>query len=386
METKENNQPSQLDIRCSNSCARAGLTILLFSALAFAMLSPLEKGKQLEAFGDYVTLRLELKGILDQLEADPCWKVLISREGNQVTSWVLSRLMEIYCEVPPITKPKLTDPSTPSEFQKEKKAEKNSTNLKQDKTPPAPPTLSDIPAVPKLLSISFPMWQFNRIADILTTLGDGKLLYLARSYSYQYNWLIYRWEVLRSKMILDKSEIPVITGPPEKMLKGISTIPREKLIKNLTLDNIKELSNYELPELSGLESNVKELTHFNLLSMGIPVGLISATFFIELGLIFSLAYFWLFQHEAKLSKNYPAPGTLFGVFQRTFISRNMFTAFMTLPAISSTLLAIKTFPYTYWTAVCVFFVVVFSITIARNWLHGMKADFKSVLENHIPGV
>ena len=262
IEAEENDQPLQLDARCSSSCTRAGLTILLFSALAFAMLSPLEKAKQLEAFGNYVTLRLGLKGILEQLETDPCWKTVVSREGSEVTSWVLSRLTEIYCEVPSVIKPKLSDPSNPSKIQKEKKTEKNSPKLKKDKTPSAPPTLSDIPAAPRLLAISFPMWQFKRIADILTILGDGKLLYLARSYSYQFNWLIYRWEVLEDKMILDRSEMPVSTRPPEKMGKGIRTIPREKLIKNLTLDNVKELSNYELPELSELESHTKELTHF----------------------------------------------------------------------------------------------------------------------------
>ena len=83
-EREDPNGSLQLDFRCSNSCTRAGLTALLFAALAFAMLWPVEKAKQFDGLGKYVSLRLELKDSLDQLEGDPCWKVLVNREGDKV--------------------------------------------------------------------------------------------------------------------------------------------------------------------------------------------------------------------------------------------------------------------------------------------------------------
>ena len=372
METEENNQSSQLDVRCSSSCTRAGLTILLFSALAIAMLLPLEKVKQFNALADYVYFRYQLKDTLDQLEAEPCWKVFITKEGNQVSSWLLSVLLEIYFEPPQTDKPKIIYPSTLNKSQENKKTQKNFQNLERDKIPPAPPTLR----------ISYKLWHFQRIAEILTDLGSAKLLTLARSYSPRFSISIYRWEILRKRMISNNRKIPVISRPPEKKLKEEPSIPREELTKYLTLDDIRDLSNYELLELSDIDPLRRELSYFNLPSLGMPVETFSATYFIQLGLIFSLAYFWLFQYEAKLSKNYPAPGTLFGVFQRTYISQNMFKVFVALPAISSALLAIKTLPYTYWNAAFTVFVVGFSIMIVWNWFHEMKKDLRPIPKNH----
>ena len=363
METEENNRCSQFDVRCSNSSTRAGLTILLFSAIAFAMVLPLEKMKPFNALAKYISLRYELKDTLDQLEAEPCWKSLISKEGKQISGWFLSSLLEIHCETPPTDKPKIIYPSTQNKSQEDKKTKKYTQNLKQDKIPPAPPSG---------LSFSYKVWHFQQISDILANLGDGKLLTLARSYSNFFNISIYQWEILRKRIISNRRKIPVITQPPPKSLKEEPSFSREELIKHLTLDDIKDLSNFEFPELSNFDPLRKELSQFNLPSLGIPLDIFSAIYFIEFGLIFSLAYFWLLQKEARLSNNYPAPGTLFGIFHRSSISRNIFTLFLTLPAISSALLAIKTFPYTYWSSVLAVPIVGFSIMIAWNWTRGIK--------------
>jgi hypothetical protein len=143
----------------------------------------------------------------------------------------------------------------------------------------------------------------------------------------------------------------------------------EEEIKYLTFEDIRRLANYEQPELGELEPHIKELSHFNLPSLGIPLGLIMATRIIESALLFFLAYFWLFQREAMLSKNYPATGTLFGVFQRTFISRNMFKVFMALPSVVAVLLGIKSIAYTYWNIVLGIFVFGFCVAIVWNWEH-----------------
>jgi hypothetical protein len=56
---------SELDIRCSDACTRAGLTALLISALAFSMLPFLARREALDALGKYMALRLSLMSILD---------------------------------------------------------------------------------------------------------------------------------------------------------------------------------------------------------------------------------------------------------------------------------------------------------------------------------
>ena len=55
---------SELDIRCSNSCTRAGLAALFLSAVALMMLQPLTKTKQLNAHLEYLVIRVAMKDML----------------------------------------------------------------------------------------------------------------------------------------------------------------------------------------------------------------------------------------------------------------------------------------------------------------------------------
>ena len=67
----------ELDIRCSEACTRAGLTALLFSALAMAMLQPFNtEQKSFDALANYLAWRWALKETLDELDADGCWQSL----------------------------------------------------------------------------------------------------------------------------------------------------------------------------------------------------------------------------------------------------------------------------------------------------------------------
>jgi hypothetical protein len=360
MEPEENNQSSKLDVRCSNSCTRAGLAVLLFSTLAFAMLGPLETAKQLEALGKYFTLRIELKDALDLLDGELCWKDLVDAEGDRVSNWTLAKLMEIECPSAPLSKKETHDPPEPQSHRQENSGTQPRTDKKQDKSAPAPP---------RMLRIVSTLWEFEQIANALAELGNDETMSLARSYSYRFDRSIYRWEMLRHRILSRIREAQPVSGPPSKSSVKPPNASREEEIKYLTFEDIRRLASYEQPELSEIEPHFKELSRFNLPSFGIPLGLITATKIVESGLLFLLAYFWLFQREAKLSKNYPATGTLFGVFRRTFISRNMFKVFMTLPSVAAVLLGIKSIGYTYWNIVLAIFVFGFCIAIAWNWEH-----------------
>lgn len=369
-EQEDPNRSLQLDFRCSNSCTRAALTALLFAAFAFAMLWPLEKAKQFDAFGKYASLRFELKELLNQLEGDPCWKVLVNAEGDKVLNWTLSKLMEFRCGRPPALKERKPGKRPPSGTKKEEILEKSRSNSKEDKIPPPPPENF-------MVLIESSIWEFDRIADILSELGNGELLKLARSYSHRFDRSIYRWQVLRYRILQENRGGPPVSTPPSKSRRKAPDRSREEQIKYFRLEDIRRLGDYELPELGEIELHLKELSRFSLPSLGMPLGLIAATHFIELGLIFLLVYFWVFQREAKLSRNYPAPGTLFGAFKRTFISRNMFKVFIALPAVAATLLAIESFSYTYWNTVFAVFVVGFSIIIALDWSRSIEADLRN---------
>ena len=94
---------SDLDTRGSEVCTRAGLTALLFSALAVSMLQPLTKQPAFDALEKYIALRFVLKSSLDDLDADPCWQDLRSgAQGDEASNtWNLSQLLAYRCSSKP---------------------------------------------------------------------------------------------------------------------------------------------------------------------------------------------------------------------------------------------------------------------------------------------
>lgn len=120
-------------------------------------------------------------------------------------------------------------------------------------------------------------------------------------------------------------ENPVVFPEIPDRQKGLETyVPsysREGLLKSLTLENVRELATYELPNISEVERPIIDENRFTLTPTAPPLTLISATTFVMLVILFSLAHFSFFQHEARRSDTFLAPGTLFGVLRRTKASR-----------------------------------------------------------------
>jgi hypothetical protein len=65
-------EATEHDIRCSTSCTKAGLTALLFSALAISLLQPIAKIKLADTLGTYISLRSHLKILITNLGEEPC--------------------------------------------------------------------------------------------------------------------------------------------------------------------------------------------------------------------------------------------------------------------------------------------------------------------------
>src|SRR2546422_4275700 len=61
----------------------------------------------------------------------------------------------------------------------------------------------------------------------------------------------------------------------------------------------------------------KEQPDIALPSFGIPIGLLRSITIIELGMLFTLFYFWLYYRDARSSRQFPLRATLFGVVART---------------------------------------------------------------------
>jgi hypothetical protein len=85
---------SEYDIRCSKSCTRAAVTILVFAALAFAFLRPLGNTQELQDVLTYTSLRVNMKEELDRLESDLAWNHLKNKIGQPLEVWNIAMLLE----------------------------------------------------------------------------------------------------------------------------------------------------------------------------------------------------------------------------------------------------------------------------------------------------
>lgn len=93
---------SELEIRCSNSCTRSGMTALVLSVFAFMMLEPLAKTRQFDALVRYVTTRLVMKEELKELKVDGAWQLLRASDlGDKASNeWTLAQLLNHTIKVP----------------------------------------------------------------------------------------------------------------------------------------------------------------------------------------------------------------------------------------------------------------------------------------------
>ncbi|HEY1266713.1 MAG TPA: hypothetical protein VGH16_05615 [Candidatus Binatia bacterium] len=312
------NQAQEFDIRCSNACTKAGAAALLLSAVALGMLQPLTKSQQLDAVTKYYSGRLALHDAINRLDKDPNWLLLLKDEklGRQAAKeWTLDTILKY--KVHPEGRPGLITKS------KEEFLGEGVSMLASGMTLQAP---RDI--------------EFE-----LTLLGDGSLLSHARGFSNQINRSIYRWTYLRTMIVLfskGKRQTEIVTHFPDEKTAYVPSVTRDDLLA-LTIPEIIELASYEPVEETKLDALVRDDATLTLPSVGIPFNIIPAASLVEMALLLTSIYFWLYLREAKTSDNFPPSGTLFGVFSRSAPSRLVFRLLLLAPPVAAALLAYKTF-------------------------------------------
>jgi hypothetical protein len=201
--------------------------------------------------------------------------------------------------------------------------------------PKEPETNAQI-AAPSFTRIGVSLDSAVTIANQLTALGNGDLLAQARRATNQYDFKIYRWAVSRHRLFRQNRGAPVpASDRGTKLENHMASYSREESLQHLTLENVRELAIYESPNISEIETPLRgEEKLFPLSPTAPPLTLLSASNFVELVILFSLTYFWFFQHEARRSDTFLAPGTLFGVLNRTKISRFMSFLLIFTPGVS----------------------------------------------------
>lgn len=159
---------------------------------------------------------------------------------------------------------------------------------------------------------SNPAFQAMSALNSLNNIGE---LEKARRGYYVNNYSIYKWK-LRVNSILRS---------------GIN-------YQNMTLRTAQELSDFEYPELSQYELLFRKFTVLDTQWTPLTVQIVHAVTYVELGLLISLAYFWLMFFEATKSGTSTREGTIFTAVRRTQFTRFLFLVFVSLPSFVALLL------------------------------------------------
>ena len=369
------------NLRCSQACTRAGLIALILSMVALTLLQPLKRERWVEALGKYINHRIQLKEGLEELENDDCWKVFKANEnGKTAVSFPILKFRNIFCSYAGTkTKFEIVDnpPSLLDPYGGILRFNPGKRKSLGEKGPPPPENLR----------ILTPLTAGRKIITAITVLDDNKVLRLARGASNEVNFSIYRWEELRW-VLLRKKGTPLIAGnnlgitidrdvPSDK---GVSTtgitsdkdVPSDKrtdsFLKDWTLEDLRQLSRFEF---LGLEEFTTLTRGLVLNFKWIPLSLLPSSMLmaIQIGLLFCVVYFWLFQNEAKHAENFPAPGTIFCAFSRSRISRILFLTFVALPSISTGIIAANAEKEIILTWILFVIILIFSLLIASGSLN-----------------
>jgi hypothetical protein len=320
-----NASTSPLDRACSASCTKSGIAALVFSAFAMSLMQPLMQIDAFNALSAYVGSRLTLKTALDVLDSDRCWQALRAEPGLEKRPLV--RLKDRSCFYTADDK-LITDTEASKSRRSPPVAPPPSTSQKNA------PSSRAVPPPPSGLMVGGPPLAFDEIQQALSVLGQRETLRLAGSvFPFRFGWSIYWWQ--RRAEDLTKKTSPDHTIDDKNL----------HLDESLSIDDARILADFQFLNPSLVEQAVLDETRINLPNAKTSLTLGTSTNLVELAILLSVFYFWLYQQEARRSPTFPAPGTLFGVFSQSRTSLIVFHLLVAVPACCAVLLASRSLRY-----------------------------------------
>jgi len=317
--------PSSLGRTCSASCAKSGIAAPLLSIVALALLPNLQQIGAVRALSNHALARINLKTAVDDLEATPCWQLLKSVEPD-IEKRTIAEVRNRTCYREGESRklvPQYPEPPMVKELPRRLPVPL-SDHLRSTLRPPKPGQVSNV-------RMLFTPDNFGQIEEALSLLGQRETLDATRSlYKYRLAVAIQRWERRAWQLSVER-----IT---EKDLAYEQNPKNYDLHKYLTVGDIVFLADFDFND-EMLEQTFTESSQFVFPSAATPIRLSSAAGLVEFGLLLCVAYFLLFQIEARFSPTFPDDGTLFAVFHRTRPSRILFLLLASVPASCAILVA-----------------------------------------------
>ncbi len=321
--------PAEASIAASATCARSGAFALLLSLALFTMIPYWQHRAEQIALANYVALRLSLAGAVETLNGSVNWKTyrVLNPEADLMT---IAQLLKVQVTGTPVPQ------GTPT-GKKEATVSGGSVAVPRGAPGyrPAPPTNLQ-------LSITSTIDEMQPIVDLLVKLDDSQLLTKSRNVSIFYNYSIFRWAIKRNTLLM-RNVGPTSGGvvwqaqpDPNAPDNFVPSWGKEPVLNNLTMEGVRELASFELPQLSDTTSiGVTGEKEIDISPGSLPRTLFAATLCAECLLLFVIIHLGAFAREATSSELFPVAGTLFSAFAKSSGTLFVFGVALCVPLIAS---------------------------------------------------
>jgi hypothetical protein len=340
---QDGSKSGEIDKVASEACTRSGAFALLVSVLLFVLCVYWQNRKAEEALSDYASSRWNLAMFLEELQNDRIWKKYIEShpDADQVP---LDRLIHAVVEMS-VTSPPTAELPKSDELPIRSSIPQQPGNLT---TPPPKTQLPKLDQVPGKSAgtqnpnspLKRPMppgglsasevlqvepYEIARIVQFWRKLNDSDLLTKSRETSNYFDLSIAKWANRRGRVMYDNALTGVCTASeidiPNKFAKSDRYVPKindEALMNCVTFRDVKELAQFELPQIfTSIQLGDRIARDVDLSPGSLPKEPYAASLVAEALLFFALVYFSAFAREAVSTESFPTRGTLFGAFSRT---------------------------------------------------------------------
>lgn len=346
-------EPTAVERVSSDACTRSGAFALLLSVVLLLLIPYWLNLPKRNALRSYLTDRMNLEFLIEKLDDDPRWQnyknvdatlesrsiaelmessVVVSTSGTRIvyseentTSAKQERLAEpsglppgIRAYIPNNSGPQVPI-GVPNEIPKALKPAAPTLGV-------AKPSVTRLPGPPKMISVTtsggLAADELPQVADFLKKLNDSEMLSRSLQVSNYFNNSIGRWInkrnmlVYRNSILKSCTMMPLEVPHPVTRSPYVPTLYDEALLKCLSVEDVRELANFESPASVYNPPQFGEQVgaQIDVSPGGLPRDPYLASILTQVLLFFVIMYFSAFTREAASQTAFPSRGTLFGAF------------------------------------------------------------------------
>jgi hypothetical protein len=287
---------------------------------------------------------------VDGLDDDPIWQKYRASQSN-AESMSIAELLDASVEL------SSSSSAAPQVQTREEMASRRGhppTVQQHDRNAPEPPGLVLAPPTNVTAGVFGSLETIHSIAGFLINLNDSDVLTRSREYSNYFSFSITRWLLKRNRLLYanvfsHNCTITALELPHQRQQSPdfVPALNRGVLLRCLTLRDVKELAQFELPTLPAPTQIGEHVGREIDVSPGTLPRDVDTASIVAVGLLFFVVvYFRAYANEAVSSPLFPAQATLFGAYSRSPWTLLIFFIALWIPLIACVCVAVASRKWT----------------------------------------